>query len=433
MNERPQTTPPQGPSSERHRDTADQPDGDVAPSTPQHAPAADSTGSESAAVERDASAGPPLSSPNSDPELDGGLDSFLTRVPEGRGIDHQDGQPTENDAGVLVEPPGSIEDSRCVAQDLPLLTDPTLHRTEPRPTGSLSREGEGHNLVRGRVGEDSLNHGPTPGWESTLNADDAPDDLLTGPATQPQFVPGTELDSTLDSKLGLTPAPGLDSGRGSSADPTSGQLSDSQPPAPAPRASAALAVAPASDSRAGDATVHLNAAISELEDVLSEHHGVESTSDRDQDDMFTGSANSDFRPNAGYVNPRNSADRAPLVPENTEFELGGTKHGEQYSIPLLDEVVLPGGGELLPVSPGPDVEPLVDHRAEFQALADIAGAYRPVFDRLASEIEVIVQSGVDEALSEASKNIRRRVNEHIEIVLPEILDELARKYDGHGG
>ncbi len=136
------------------------------------------------------------------------------------------------------------------------------------------------------------------------------------------------------------------------------------------------------DDPPSDATEDLNAAISELEDALNERAPPES--------------------------PLSSEDFDPL------------EQGEQYTIPMLDEVVRP----VLDHDPE---EPLLDYRAELQALSDGAGAYRPIFERLASELEVIVQAGVDEALKEASKRILRRVNEHIEIVLPEILDELARK------
>ena len=113
-------------------------------------------------------------------------------------------------------------------------------------------------------------------------------------------------------------------------------------------------------------------------------------------------------------------ERAPPESPLSSEDFDPLEQGEQYTIPMLDEVVRP-------VLDHVPEEPLLDYRAELQALSDGAGAYRPIFERLASELEVIVQAGVDEALKEASKRILRRVNEHIEIVLPEILDELARK------
>ena len=60
-------------------------------------------------------------------------------------------------------------------------------------------------------------------------------------------------------------------------------------------------------------------------------------------------------------------------------------------------------------------------------LVELSPSARRLFDRLASEIDVIVQSGVDEALKAAAKNIRSKVKQHVAIVLPEILDELANE------
>jgi hypothetical protein len=86
----------------------------------------------------------------------------------------------------------------------------------------------------------------------------------------------------------------------------------------------------------------------------------------------------------------------------------------QLNIPLLDEVLLPGFEDI--ERPFPDVPPVV--------LSPVA---QRLFDRLASEIDVIVQTGVDEALKAAAKNIRARVKQHVSIVLPEILDELSHE------
>ena len=89
-----------------------------------------------------------------------------------------------------------------------------------------------------------------------------------------------------------------------------------------------------------------------------------------------------------------------------------------YTIPLLDEVVVPGqidgglgGGMEQDYSEAPVPAALCNRLAE----------------RLASEIEVIMVARLENALREASEEIRRQVRNHIEIVLPEILDELARE------
>jgi hypothetical protein len=79
----------------------------------------------------------------------------------------------------------------------------------------------------------------------------------------------------------------------------------------------------------------------------------------------------------------------------------------QYTIPLLNEAVLPGVDD--ESEPPPELSPMA----------------RRLFDRLASEIDVIVQTGVDDALKAAARDIRQRVKDHVAIVLPEILDELS--------
>ena len=136
---------------------------------------------------------------------------------------------------------------------------------------------------------------------------------------------------------------------------------------------------------ATDSTEHLNAAIGELEDALSERADADSL-------LSTRQSANGFQP----------------------------AQGEQYTIPMLDNALAPSG-EL------DNLEPVVNHAAELEAFQENAGGYRPIFERLASEIEIIVQTGVDDALQEAGKRILQRVNDHIEIVLPEILDELSRK------
>ncbi|NKC16916.1 MAG: hypothetical protein GKR94_33390 [Gammaproteobacteria bacterium] len=87
----------------------------------------------------------------------------------------------------------------------------------------------------------------------------------------------------------------------------------------------------------------------------------------------------------------------------------------QYTIPLLDEVLRPG------YSAGRNAE---------QVMLELSPRAQQLFDRLASEIDVIVQSGVDEALKAAAKHIRAKIKQHVAIVLPEILDELTHQaYD----
>jgi hypothetical protein len=90
----------------------------------------------------------------------------------------------------------------------------------------------------------------------------------------------------------------------------------------------------------------------------------------------------------------------------------------QYTIPLLNDVVVPGGdaalGQMNGQSAGVSVAAVVDDDE----------AYRKLAERLANEIEVIVQARVEEALQEASKDIREQVRNHLEIMLPELVEEL---------
>jgi hypothetical protein len=90
----------------------------------------------------------------------------------------------------------------------------------------------------------------------------------------------------------------------------------------------------------------------------------------------------------------------------------------QYTIPLLHDVVVPGTD--LPEMPVPD-----QGRGEPPA-ADIeeTEAYRKLAERLANEIEVIVQARVEAAVQKAAEDIREQVRNHLEIMLPEIIEDL---------
>ncbi len=99
----------------------------------------------------------------------------------------------------------------------------------------------------------------------------------------------------------------------------------------------------------------------------------------------------------------------------------------QYTIPLLHDVVVPGNDE----APGQvtgesDVEALESGVVE-------AEACRKLSERLANEIEVIVQARVETAVQEAAEDIREQVRNHLEIMLPEIIEELNALGRRQGG
>jgi len=113
--------------------------------------------------------------------------------------------------------------------------------------------------------------------------------------------------------------------------------------------------------------------------------------------------------------------------DDLEQMLEGQRHGgarrgggaalapaREHVIPLLDDIVAPGQEDEQAPGPrhGPDA---IESDEDCQA----------VIRRLASELEVIVQAGVEEALREANQRIAERVKRHIDITLPEILDEIA--------
>lgn len=102
-----------------------------------------------------------------------------------------------------------------------------------------------------------------------------------------------------------------------------------------------------------------------------------------------------------------------------------TPAGEQYNIPLLDNVVHPGGtaDDDTPEHYVPPTAP--------PGSPEYEEACRILVTRIANEIEVIVQSRIETALSSATEEIRQQVKNHIEIMLPEILDEIMRSKGHH--
>ena len=92
--------------------------------------------------------------------------------------------------------------------------------------------------------------------------------------------------------------------------------------------------------------------------------------------------------------------------------------GAQYTIPLLHDVVVPGEDTSEPDSP---------RHASATSLPDsddMAEVCEKLIERLANEVEVIVQAKVEAAVQGAMSDIREQVRNHLDIVLPEILDEL---------
>ena len=107
---------------------------------------------------------------------------------------------------------------------------------------------------------------------------------------------------------------------------------------------------------------------------------------------------------------------------------------EGAAAPLAREP-LPLGFEFIPDDPLPrigdlDLGPL-DGGPGGERYGDAPPAldpevYRHLIDRLANEIDVIIQTGTEEAMERAAAEIAARVREHVAIILPEVIEELVR-------
>lgn len=82
--------------------------------------------------------------------------------------------------------------------------------------------------------------------------------------------------------------------------------------------------------------------------------------------------------------------------------------------------------------PGPDTDPDTDPDAGGERYGDAPppspdpGVYRHLIERIANEIDVIVQTGTEEAMQRAAVEIAARVREHLAITLPEVIGEIVR-------
>lgn len=153
---------------------------------------------------------------------------------------------------------------------------------------------------------------------------------------------------------------------------------------------------PAGERTGRAAEASLNAALSDLEQMLER------------------------RRSSGHAGTRG----APPSPDGAPRTDGGARAkraegAQQYTIPLLDDVVVPGADA---VSRKPSIE---RHAAQSTSGEEpVDEVYRKILERLASEIEVIVQTRVESAVQDAADRIRAEIRNHLEIVLPEIVDEL---------
>ena len=166
----------------------------------------------------------------------------------------------------------------------------------------------------------------------------------------------------------------------------------------------------------------------------------------------------------------------PDTPVPAAREIPASDSGEPGTLPLLEDVVAPaanGRAEDADAAPGPEAVPALDDVPEAEGPAaprareslslgfefipddplprigdlDLGPpdggpggerygdapppvldpeVYRHLIDRLANEIDVIIQTGTEEAMERAAAEIAARVREHVAIILPEVIEELVR-------
>ncbi len=104
--------------------------------------------------------------------------------------------------------------------------------------------------------------------------------------------------------------------------------------------------------------------------------------------------------------------------------------GPDDDLPVLDQVVIPGAGAPAP-RPAPAATPREPTTEPLWTTPPLAlPAHDDLVKRLTSEVEVIIEEALAEALARARKEIRARVKQHLDIVLPEVLDELLSRSRG---
>ena len=108
---------------------------------------------------------------------------------------------------------------------------------------------------------------------------------------------------------------------------------------------------------------------------------------------------------------------------------------EPETLPVLENVVIPGRGAMaanpaaasgLLTGLSPNTlfrQPMSDLEAEAPSEAALR---RRIAARLASEIDIIVQSKLEASLERLYVDLRAQISDHIDIMLPEIIDEFVR-------
>lgn len=142
-----------------------------------------------------------------------------------------------------------------------------------------------------------------------------------------------------------------------------------------------------------------------------------------------------------------------VPPDTAGCEDDHQDSSDHHAIPLLNDVVIPGismtqrestdqksdanshvpehldHATIMAQLTGPTVHS--DQNESFANDMDEASLRSRLADRLASEVEVMVQARLEDALMAVCADIRRQVRNHMDIVLPEIVDNMLQHRHDH--
>ncbi|MDZ7751999.1 MAG: hypothetical protein U5S82_10105 [Gammaproteobacteria bacterium] len=113
-----------------------------------------------------------------------------------------------------------------------------------------------------------------------------------------------------------------------------------------------------------------------------------------------------------------------VVPDDHPHAAAAADHDE--ALPILKDVVIPGDPPTpLAMDTGPDGA--FEVHDSYDESLEPAPHHDDLVVRLVNELEIIIESCVDDALAAAKRNLMVKMKNHLDIVLPEILDELEHR------
>lgn len=120
-------------------------------------------------------------------------------------------------------------------------------------------------------------------------------------------------------------------------------------------------------------------------------------------------------PQKGSASPDHSNQAPPSETPSEQDEL----QRDQATIPVLSEMVLSN-------KPFPASTSIKENSEPRMTSPTSEEDFSKAVDRLVNELRAIVQAGIEESNQIAMERIMTRVNDHIETVLPQVLQEILR-------